>query len=74
MKDILHNTIDQLFATKEMIYDAVIPPKTRDHLMNAEKEMLLAYKSIIEEKITRIEQSQSSDKKKQKLYSISIED
>lgn len=44
------------------IYMRFFPPEVKTHLLSAQKEILLAFKSIIEKKIDKIEGADKAEK------------
>jgi len=54
----------------EELFSFFLPRKTLDHMLNAKKEMLLAFRSMIDARIETLEKMQKKEKAKSKKIKI----
>lgn len=54
----------------EELFSFFLPEKTLDHMLNAKKEMLLAFRSLIDARIETVEKMQKKQKTKSKKIKI----
>jgi len=53
--------------------DEVIPEEFRNHMLNAYRELLLAFKSLLDEHVKKVEEMQKIGKGKKEIKKIEIE-
>lgn len=54
----------------EELFSFFLPEKTLDHFLNAKKEMLLGFRSLIDARIENLEKMQKKQKEKRKKIQI----
>ncbi len=54
----------------EELFSFFLPEKTLDHMLNAKKEVLLAFRSLIDARIETLEKMQKKQKEKKKKIKI----
>ncbi len=54
----------------EELFSFFLPEKTLDHMLNAKKEVLLAFRSLIDARIETLDKMQKKQKEKKKKINI----